>query len=145
MTSGIVLLGQTTQAIALEDHAGPYTIAVLDEQRDKKNGEIREFIWNHWKEHRLGTLTATWFSKEGVPSQNIFIFRQNGAVWSMRVRIEGRLSLATDDHDLGGASVVANSLCRGHQPFFLTLEVRGTFQLQAPIDDGETRCGPTRK
>ena len=58
-----------------QDQGGPYVIETLDKNRKKKEGEIRELIWNHWRQKR-GRLVATWYSKEGVPSETTFVVEE---------------------------------------------------------------------
>ena len=46
--------------LSLYEKAEPYTLEImLDRQtRAIKEGEIREFLWNHWQQRRLGQLTV---------------------------------------------------------------------------------------
>jgi len=70
------------------DQAGPYVIG-NDKDRTKQQGEVRDFLWSHWQQHRTGQLKATWISKEGVSSNGTFVFEYDEhGVWSIGVTID---------------------------------------------------------
>src|SRR6185295_2089512 len=51
------------------DKAGPYTIDYEPPYKgDKYLGEIRGFLWEHWKERRLGLVKTTFYTIEGDPT-----------------------------------------------------------------------------
>jgi hypothetical protein len=44
--------------------------------------QLRSFLWNHWRERRLGYLEATFYSVEGVPTNSmIYIEKDVGGRW----------------------------------------------------------------
>jgi hypothetical protein len=52
----------------------------------EKNGEIRDFIWQHWQQRQIGCLTERRYSKEGVPATTTFTFQNDQAnVWTLLV------------------------------------------------------------
>lgn len=80
--------------LSLYEKAEPYTLEImLDRQtRATKEGEIREFLWNHWRQRRLGQLTVTRFSREGEPTaSSYFIEPDEKGVWRIAVRIDRTL------------------------------------------------------
>jgi hypothetical protein len=81
--------------LILYESAGPFTVKLdLDAQsRANIEAEIRDFLWRHWHQHRLGHLTATFFSREGEPSTS-FYFVEPGEQrsWHIAVKINRRLA-----------------------------------------------------
>ncbi len=76
------------------DKAGPYTIELeLDTQaRNKLEAEIREFLWSHWHQRRLGHVTVTQYSKEGEPSTSSYdIEPDEKGAWHIAVKIDRTL------------------------------------------------------
>ncbi len=72
-----------------EDKAGPYVIETLDKDREKKTGEIRSYIWGHWRDRQRGRLVARLFNKEGVASDVTYTLDPDEhGVWSLKVSIE---------------------------------------------------------
>lgn len=72
-------------SVSKED-GGMYTINVVDKARDKKLGKLRDFIWNHWREHKHGTVIARQYSKEGVPATTNFTVEVDAeGLWIVRV------------------------------------------------------------
>jgi hypothetical protein len=70
------------------DQAGPYVIG-NDKGRTKVLGEVRDFLWNRWQQHRAGQLEVTWISKEGEPSNSKFVLEYDDhRVWSIEVTID---------------------------------------------------------
>src|SRR6267142_1157778 len=71
LQSGLIILGQSSDQRAKRDltaydKAGPYTIDYEPPYKgDKYLGEIRGFLWEHWKERRLGLVKATFYTIEG--------------------------------------------------------------------------------
>ena len=73
---------------------GPFSIALnLDAQsRIKLEAEVREFVWEHWRERRLGYVTFTKFSKEGEPStSHLFVEPDEEGVWRVAVKIDRKV------------------------------------------------------
>ena len=73
------------------DKAGPYTFGVDMgmSARASQESEIRGFLWEHWQRRRLGSLTATWISKEGAPNTYHYLIQpdENG-VWCVSIHVE---------------------------------------------------------
>ena len=69
-----------------EDRAGPYVIETLDKNRERKNGEIRDFIWSHWRQRRRGRLHEITYSKEGVAAETVFVIAPDEkGVWTLKM------------------------------------------------------------
>jgi hypothetical protein len=76
------------------DRAGPYTIELrLETQaRNRLEAEIREFLWSHWHQRRLGHVTVTQYSKEGERStSSYFIEPDEKGAWHIAVKIDRTL------------------------------------------------------
>lgn len=76
--------------LARYDKAGPYTIELrLDAQaRSNIEANVREFLWSHWHQRRLGHVAVTRYSKEGEPStSSYFIEPDERGVWHIAVKI----------------------------------------------------------
>jgi hypothetical protein len=77
--------GQTIQGT---DQADAYVIG-NDKGRTKVLGEVRDFLWNRWQQHRAGQLKVTWISKEGESSDSKFVLEYDDhGVWSIGVTID---------------------------------------------------------
>jgi hypothetical protein len=87
--------------IRKQDQSGPYVIETLDRNRAKKEAEIRDFIWSHWRQKRSGRLVATWYSKEGVPAETAYVLEPDEkGVWSMKVTMQSPPARGSDpEHD----------------------------------------------
>jgi hypothetical protein len=73
------------------EKAGPFSLTLnLDAQsRIKLEAEVRKFVWEHWRERRLGYVTFTKFSKEGEPStSHLFVEPDEEGVWRVAVKID---------------------------------------------------------
>lgn len=76
------------------EKAGPYTIELkLDAQaRAKLEADIREFLWNHWQQRRLGHVMVTQYSKEGEPSTSSYLVEPDEkGVWHIAVKTDRTL------------------------------------------------------
>jgi hypothetical protein len=52
----------------------------------EKVAEIREIIWRHWRQRKIGSLMEERYSKEGEPTKTTFTFGNDHAgVWSLLV------------------------------------------------------------
>jgi hypothetical protein len=117
---GLTLLqgsGPHGQQIDSEDHAGPVVIKTVDKDREKKNGEIRSFVWRHWYQRRRGLLVEKTYSKEGVPATTTFILEpdQQG-VWTLRVKTQWPPSKGSNpEHDRTEYRVYSVRRIRRHQ------------------------------
>lgn len=68
-----------------------YTIAINADPaaRRKLEAKVREFVWEHWHNRRLGFLSVRRYSKEGEPStSHFFIESKDGGAWQVRVVIK---------------------------------------------------------
>jgi hypothetical protein len=53
---------------------------------------MRDFVWQHWEQHRLGYVVFTLHTKEGEPSTSyVFIEPDESGLWHLSVRIERTL------------------------------------------------------
>ena len=75
--------------LASYDQAGPYELNndLHPHDADKILGEIRGFLWEHWKEKQLGLVKATFFSIEGDQTSSSF-FVEPDAKGSWCVKVE---------------------------------------------------------
>lgn len=90
--------------LAAYDRAGPYELNNDLHPHDaaKILGEIRGFLWEHWKERRLGLVKATFFSIEGDHTSSSF-FVEPDAKNSWRITVESE-------------SVISALLPKGRKP-----------------------------
>jgi hypothetical protein len=106
---------QGRRNLAAYDKSGPYSIDNEPpfEKREKMAGEIRGFLWEHWKEQRLGLVKATFFSIEGDhTSSSFFVEPDAKGRWRIAVESESNISallpkgrkpqreITHDDYDL---------------------------------------------
>jgi hypothetical protein len=81
--------------VAAYDRAGPYELNndLHPHDADKILGEIRGFLWEHWKERRLGLVKATFFSIEGDHTSSSFFVEPNAKnSWRITVESESVIS-----------------------------------------------------
>jgi hypothetical protein len=86
-----LLFGQTDHQrdISTYETAKPYRIRLLDRDKARKEGEIRKFLWEHWREHRRASLSLTAYSTEGEQSvSNYFIEPGQSGNWQLVVQID---------------------------------------------------------
>src|SRR4029078_502470 len=71
------------------DQAGPYELNndLHPHDADKILGEIRGFLWEHWKERRPGVVNDTFFSIEGDQPTSSFLVEPD-AKSSWRISVE---------------------------------------------------------
>jgi hypothetical protein len=78
-----------TRDLTLYEKAGPYHIRPLARDVEAVKAEIREFLWQHWHEHRRGHLVVVSHSKEGEPSTaSYFIEPYKNNNWNITVKID---------------------------------------------------------
>jgi len=94
LQSGFTMRGNSSgqegrRDLAAYDQAGPYELNnnLHPHDAEKIRGEIRGFLWEHWKQRRLGLLKATFFSIEGDPTSSSF-YVEPGDKNSWRIKIE---------------------------------------------------------
>lgn len=65
--------------IASYDKIGPFVIGgeLAFEKDYHARGEIRSFLWQHWKENRRGWLSATFYGIEGNKTASRFFVEPN--------------------------------------------------------------------
>ena len=89
------LAQQGKRNLAAYDKSGPYFFDNEPpwERRERMAGEIREFLWEHWKERRLGLVKATFFSIEGdLTSSTFFVEPSAKGHWRIVVESESIIS-----------------------------------------------------
>ncbi len=69
---GAVLPKDRPRDMAKYAEAGPYVVPPRNHQeaRAKVEGEIREFLWQHWRDRTMGSLVASWAG----PQRNTYTF-----------------------------------------------------------------------
>jgi hypothetical protein len=99
LQSGLIMQGQSSRQLARRDltaydKAGPYTIDYEPPYKgDKYLGEIRSFLWEHWKERRLGVVNATFYTIEGDPTiSTSFVEPDANGCWRITVESESIIS-----------------------------------------------------
>lgn len=99
LQSGLMMQGQTLPQRAKRDltsydKAGPYTIDYeAPFKGDKYLGEIRGFLWEHWKERRLGMVKARFYTIEGDPTTSTsFVEPDAKGCWRITVESESIIS-----------------------------------------------------
>jgi len=86
---------QAKRNLAAYDKAGPYSIDNEPpwEKRERMAGEIRGFLWEHWKDRRLALVKATFFSIEGDHTASSFFVEPDAkGCWRIRVESESIIS-----------------------------------------------------
>ena len=99
LQSSLVMQGQTLSQRARRDlttydKAGPYTINYEPPYKaDKYLGEMRGFLWEHWKERRLGMVKATFYTIEGDTTiSSSFVEPDAKGCWRIAVESESIIS-----------------------------------------------------
>ena len=84
----------TRRDLSAYDKAGPYTIDYEPPfKADKYLGEIRSFLWEHWKEQRRGLVTATFYTLEGDPTTSRYFVEPDAkGAWHIRIDSESIIS-----------------------------------------------------
>lgn len=81
--------------LATYDKAGPYNFhnELHPRDADKLLGELRDFLWKHWRERRLGLVTATFYTIEGDSTKSrYFVESDTKGIWHIRVHSESIIS-----------------------------------------------------
>jgi|SRR5215213_1942732 len=77
------------------DKVGPYRFdnELHPREADKLMGEMRECLWQYWKERRLGLVTSTFYTLEGDPTDSHYYVEPNATgVWYLRVESNSTIS-----------------------------------------------------
>ena len=61
--------------------AGPYLIQYARPDADRLSGQLREFLWTHWRQHRRGTVVATHFFPDGSIRTSYFVEPDQHGRW----------------------------------------------------------------
>ena len=76
-----------------------YEAAVYDLTWSKFNDwprskqEIRTFLWSHWKNRQLATLTVTMYTKEGDPTISRFLIKpDNRGTWHIHLYVKREIA-----------------------------------------------------
>lgn len=121
----------------LYERAGPFTLDLdLDSQsRTNTEAEIREFLWKHWHQRRLGHLVATWYSKEGEPSTSAyFVEPDEKGIWHIAITINRTLVERT-----GSKRQLQNTIEYDAYSIERVDVSKGTLGRSIAIPEGETR------
>lgn len=89
------LAQQGQRNLAAYDKSGPYSFDNESpwEKRERMAGEMRDFLWKHWKERRHGLVKATFFSIEGDhTSITLFVEPSANGHWRIAVESESNTS-----------------------------------------------------
>lgn len=86
VSGGTGLDSNESRDLRLYERAGPYVLAAkanpITEDSFLIAASIRDFLWRHWRGHRLGTLLVTTFSIEGLPTRTTyFVEPDKSGVW----------------------------------------------------------------
>jgi hypothetical protein len=99
LQAGVIIHGESSgqragRDLTAYDKAGPYTIDYEPPFKgDKYLGEIRGFLWEHWKEQRLGVVKATFSTIEGDPTiSTSFVEPDAKGCWRITIESESLIS-----------------------------------------------------
>lgn len=71
------------------DKAGPYDVKLLAPNAAAMRAEIRDFLWQHWSDRKLGCVVATFYSIEGEPSTGSYCVEPDEkGVWHIAVSVK---------------------------------------------------------
>jgi hypothetical protein len=82
--------------LSLYDKSGPHIIKPGHDAQTRSSIEstIREFLWNHWGQRRLGYLVVSRYSKEGESiTYSYYLEPDKKGVWHIQVTINRHLSV----------------------------------------------------
>jgi hypothetical protein len=88
------LLGQQTPTrnLSLYEKSRSYEVRLLDPDRARKEADIREFLWEHWRERKRASLEMTAYSTEGERTVSVrFIEPDANGTWRLVVETEREL------------------------------------------------------
>ena len=94
MMQGQLSRQRVKRNLAVYDKAGPYTIDYEPPFKGDKNlGEIRSFLWEHWKDRRLGVVKATFYTIEGDATiSTSFVEPDAKGCWRISIESVSRIS-----------------------------------------------------
>jgi hypothetical protein len=114
--------------------AGPYVLDLTlnGRDRDTLNAAIRQFIWEHYRSHRLAHVKVTQYSKEGEPSiSSYFVEDEKDGAWHVRVEIYRKLI------DRRNTSQIHETNDRFDAFALQRVRVAGPAGVQVPLADSE--------
>jgi hypothetical protein len=77
------------------DKAGPFEFDndLHPRDADRLLGEIRDFLWKHWKDRQPGLVTATFYTIEGDPTKSLYFVESDArGRWLIRVNSDSTIS-----------------------------------------------------
>ena len=75
----------------LYERAGPYTLGLNIDTPSRANmeAEVRDFLWQHWHQHRLGYVVVISYTKEGEPNTaSYFIEPDSRGIWRVAIEVK---------------------------------------------------------
>lgn len=80
--------------VSLYDNLGPYYLSVGQSLSTKDRDNMRDFVWEHWQEKRLGLIEIKYMrvikvgDEEGPPTKRIYIEPDGTAQWWVIIEVE---------------------------------------------------------
>ena len=82
LASSCALVGaEDSRDLSQYEVAGPYTIQSSTPAADHLSGQLREFLWTHWRQHRRGTVVATHSYVDGSARTSYFVEPDKAGRW----------------------------------------------------------------
>jgi len=82
LVSSCALVGaDESRDLSQYEVAGPYMIQSVRPEADRLSGQVREFLWTHWRQHRRGSVVATHFYVDGSSRTSYFVEPDNQGRW----------------------------------------------------------------
>jgi hypothetical protein len=80
-----LLAGGQKRDIAKYDRIGPYKLVkfAATPKTEQVEGDVRDFLGTHWREHRRGTVTVTHQFVEGVVRTEYFVEPDTKGCWGI--------------------------------------------------------------
>jgi len=79
----LTLAADPPRDLSQYDVAGPYEISYgqPSAEYERLRGQLREFLWTHWRQHRHGTVVATHQYVEGIIRTSYFVETDKRSRW----------------------------------------------------------------
>lgn len=90
--------GDNDRDLSLYDNGGAYTLRLPrpDSEERKRIAEIRDFLWQHWKQRRLGYIDVTNYGIEGQKAMSRYtVEASKRGVWYIAVDMEAEVITRT--------------------------------------------------
>lgn len=82
LVSSCALVGaDESRDLSQYEVAGPYLIQYVTPEADHLSGQLREFLWTHWRQHRRGTVVETLFFPDGSARTSYFVEPDKHGRW----------------------------------------------------------------